>query len=109
MCTAHRIGQRLKGAGGRERCKATHTMSAFFADLSAAVKDGVKEFSATAIQEVTETVKEGTQTVVAAPQKIIESASNNSSGEARDKTTGEEDGASAAGEGSVQNPLKRFP
>ena len=60
-------------------------MSAFFADLSAAVKDGVKEFSATAIQEVTETVKEGTQTVVAAPQKIIESASNNSSGEARDK------------------------
>ena len=45
-------------------------MSGFFADLSAAVKDGVKEFSQTAIQEVQQSVKEGTQTVVEGAQSI---------------------------------------
>ncbi|UPQ97568.1 hypothetical protein HOP50_01g08630 [Chloropicon primus] len=82
-------------------------MATFFADLSAAVKDGVKEFSQTAIHEVTETVKEGTQTVVSAPQKIINTASTNDEEDLEEESTVQVEASHLAKDGDAKS-LKRF-
>ena len=81
----------------------------FLANLSAAVKDGVKEFSETAIHEVQQTVKDGTQTVVGESQKYIGNSTAQAPAELGGDARGREkvDEGNKGGERKISNSLKR--